>query len=93
MCDLGKLVRSSKACDTHQIQEVLSLMRVVLSHFSRVRLFATLWTAACQALSLCIWASMMAQQVKNSPAMQETQEMQVGSLGWDASLEEEMETH
>ena len=32
-------------------------------------------------------------EVKNPPAMQETQEMQVGSLGWEASLEEEMETH
>ena len=27
--------------------------------------------------SLCIWASMMAQQVKNAPAMQDTQEMWV----------------
>jgi len=49
MCDLGKLVQSSKACDTHQIQEVLSLMRVVLSHFSRVQLFATLWIVDLQA--------------------------------------------
>ena len=46
---LGKLARSSKACDTHQIQEILSLMWVVLSHFSHVRLFAILWTVACQA--------------------------------------------
>ena len=32
----------------------------------------------------------MAQQVKNPPAMQETQEMQVWSLGQEDSLEEEM---
>ena len=35
----------------------------------------------------------MAQWVKNPPAMQETQEIQVQSLGWDDPLEEEMATH
>ena len=35
----------------------------------------------------------MAQQVKNLPAMQETQEMQVRSLGQKEPLEEEMTTH
>ena len=35
----------------------------------------------------------MAQWVKNSPAMQETQEMQVWSLGWEGPLEKEMATH
>ena len=35
----------------------------------------------------------MAQQVKNLPATQETQETQVRSLGWEAPLEEEMATH
>ena len=35
----------------------------------------------------------MAQQVKNPPAMQETQEIQVGSLGWEDSLEKEEATH
>ena len=34
----------------------------------------------------------MAQQVKNLPAMQETQEMQVRSLGWEDPLEEGMAT-
>ena len=39
---------------------------------------------------LCLkWASWMAQQVKNSPAMQETQEIWVQSLGQEDSLEEE----
>ena len=42
----------------------------------------------------CIhWASLMAQWVKNLPAMQETQEMQVHSLGQEDPLEEEMATH
>ena len=31
--------------------------------------------------------------VKNPRAMQETQEMQVGSLGWEDPLEEDMATH
>ena len=35
----------------------------------------------------------MAQWVKHLPAMQETQEMQVQSLGQEYSLEEEMEIH
>ena len=36
------------------------------------------------------WASLMAQLVKNPPAMQETW---VQSLGWEDLLEEGMETH
>ena len=36
--------------------------------------------------------SLMAQWVKNSPAMQETQEMRVRSLGQEDPLEEEMAT-
>ena len=35
----------------------------------------------------------MTQQVKHLPAMQETQEMQVRSLGWEDPLEEEMATY
>ena len=35
----------------------------------------------------------MAQQIKNLPAMQEIQQMQVWSLGWENPLEEEMATH
>ena len=31
--------------------------------------------------------------IKNLPAMQETQEMQFQSLGWEVPLEEEMATH
>ena len=35
----------------------------------------------------------MAQLVKNLPAMQETQEMQAQSLGWEDPLEKGMGTH
>ena len=35
----------------------------------------------------------MAQRVKNPPAMQETQETWVPSLGWEDPLEEEVATH
>ena len=38
-------------------------------------------------------ASMMVQQVKNLPAMQETQEMRVRSLGQEDPLEKEVATH
>ena len=37
--------------------------------------------------------ALMAQQVKNLPAMQETQEMRVQSLGLEDPLEEEIATH
>ena len=40
-----------------------------------------------------MWASLMAQQVKNLPAMQESQEAWVQSLGWEDPLEEGMATH
>ena len=38
----------------------------------------------------CSWASLVAQMVKNSPAMQETQ---VQSLGWEDPLQEGVVTH
>ena len=38
-------------------------------------------------------ASMMAQTVRNPPAMQETQEMRVQSLGREDALEKEMTTY
>ena len=40
-----------------------------------------------------IWASLVAQMAKNLPAMQETQETRVRSLGWEDPLEEGMATH
>ena len=39
------------------------------------------------------WTSLMAQQVKNLPKVQETQEMWLWSLGQENPLEEEMATH
>ena len=39
------------------------------------------------------WASQMAQQVKNLPAVKETQKMRVRSLGQEDPLEKEMSTH
>ena len=38
-------------------------------------------------------AFLMAHWVKNTPAMQESQEMRVRSLGWEDPLKEEMATH
>ena len=38
-------------------------------------------------------ASLMAQWVNNPPAMQETQESQVLSLGWEDPLKKEMAIH
>ena len=35
----------------------------------------------------------MAQRVKNTPAMQETQQLRAGSLDQEDPLEEEMATH
>ena len=45
-----------------------------------------------RGLELCLepWASLVAQQVKNLPAMQE---IWVRSLGWEDPLEKEMATH
>ena len=40
-----------------------------------------------------VWASLMAQQIKNPPAMQETQEMWMQSLAQEDPLEEEVVTH
>ena len=40
-----------------------------------------------------IRASLVAQTVKNLPAMQETQETPVQSLVWEDPLEKEMATH
>ena len=40
-----------------------------------------------------MWASQEAPVVKNPPAMQESQEMWVRSLGWEDPLEECVATH
>ena len=41
-------------------------------------------------MCLCVRTTLLAQMVKNPPAMQETQ---VRSLGWEEPLEKEMATH
>ena len=41
-------------------------------------------------MTLAPWASLVAQSVKNLPAVQETW---VRSLGWEDALEKEMATH
>ena len=46
-----------------------------------------------EAIEHHVWASLMAQWVENPPAMQETEETQVRSLGQEDSLEKEMATH
>ena len=53
---------------------------------------ATGLTWNCNA-ALAHWASQVAQRVKNSPARQETREIQVRSLGWEEPLEEGTATH
>ena len=40
-----------------------------------------------------VWAYQVAQWVKNLTTVQETQVIQVQSLGWEDPLEEEMATH
>ena len=42
---------------------------------------------------MCVWASQVAQWVKNLPAVQETQEIWVRFLGQEDPLEKEMATH
>ena len=42
---------------------------------------------------ILIWISQVAQWVKNPPTMQETQEMQVRSLGQEDPLEKDIATH
>ena len=56
----------------------------------------SLWVAesdTTERLSLLsFWASLMAQWIKNQPAMQETQKTCILSLGWEDPLQEEMVT-
>ena len=46
-----------------------------------------------ELIYVTIWASLVAQMENNSPAMQEPQETQVQSLGWEDPLEQEMAVH
>ena len=59
-----------------------------------MRLLRVGWILSIKGHSPCpAGASPVAQQVKNLPAMQETQEMLVQSLGLEDPLEKEMATH
>ena len=75
---------------------MVMLLLLLLSHFSRVQLCATPETAAHQApLSLGFpaqysWASLVAQLVKNLPAVWETW---IRSLGREDPLEKGKATH
>ena len=51
-------------------------------------IFSTFWK--CKAV---VRVSPMAQQVKNPPTIQETQETWVQSLSWEYALDESMKTH
>ena len=56
------------------------------------------WADCCAScglgqMSSNMWASTVAQTVKNPPAMQEVQEIWVRSLGREDSLEKRMATH
>jgi len=67
-------------------QELLELTTVNTAREKRERVF-------CRALTVSvifIWASLIAQMVKNLPAMQETR---VQSLGQEDTLEKGMATH
>ena len=46
-----------------------------------------------QWIYVYLWASQVVQWVKNLPSMQEPQESQAGSLGWEDPLGEGMATH
>ena len=57
---------------------------------SRSLRFENLRVLKNYAWSTLLWASLVAQSVKNLPAVQETW---VQSLGWEDPLEKEMATH
>ena len=66
----------------------------MLSCFSHLLLFGAPWTIAHQApLSMEFSKQEYWKVVKNLPAMQETQDTQVRSLGQEGTLEEGMATH
>ena len=57
-------------------------MKQKCQHYYQIRIYSVL-----------MWASLMAQQVTNPPAMQETQKTGVQSLGGEDSLEQDVATH
>ena len=69
----------------------ISVFFFLRQHFfsSKFLLFIQIWMSFW-VRKLSEWASLMAQMVKNLPAVQETQ---VWSLGWEGPLEKGMATH
>ena len=66
------------------------------SHGQRSLVGYSLWVAESDTTELPLlsfWASLMAQWVKNLPAMQETQKTCILSLGCEDPLQEEMVTY
>ena len=53
-------------------------------------MFSLCSSLSTQLTALYIWASLVAQLVKNPPAMRETR---VRSLGWEDPLEKDVATH
>ena len=47
----------------------------------------------CNIIYIILWGFPSGSEGKNLPAMQEPQEMQIQSLGWEDHLEEDMATH
>ena len=68
------------------------LFAIIFSH-SEGCLFTLFIVSFTEQKLLSIIRSPVALQVKKLPAMQETQEMQIRSLGWEDHLEEEIATH
>ena len=93
--DLEGLVPRTPAWTAHQ-DNSMSLLRAVCAH-TTVRFLrsshlirAPILTRGTDALSHHLWASLVAQTVKDRPTMRETW---VQSPGWDNPLEEGMATH
>ena len=72
-----------------QKKNILNVTRKLCEFFDSV-LTEHLLCTQFNMYSCKTWASLVAQMVKNLPAMWETQ---VWSLGWEESLEREMATH
>ena len=82
-----KSINSSALILLHSPTLWLSSKRIQITNISKdVEKWESLYTVSGNV----IWASLVAQSVKNLPAVQETR---VRSLGWEDPLEKEMATH
>ena len=53
-------------------------------------IYMCVYDCVCVCVCVCVWASLVAQTVKNPPAVQETQ---IQSWSWEDLLEKRMETY